>query len=68
MYFADKGLKQIERASMDGGLREMLFSTGLDSPEGLAVDWVNRKLYWTDRGWVLDRQMTYTFLKICLFH
>ncbi|KAI7801842.1 putative pro-epidermal growth factor, partial [Triplophysa rosa] len=50
VYFADKGLKRIERASMDGGLREMLFSTGLDSPEGLAVDWINRKLYWTDKG------------------
>lgn len=50
VYFADKGLKRIERASLDGGFREMLFSTGLDSPEGLAVDWVHRKLYWTDRG------------------
>ncbi|RXN22124.1 pro-epidermal growth factor-like protein [Labeo rohita] len=50
VYFADKGLKRIERASLNGGFREMLFSTGLDSPEGLAVDWVHRKLYWTDRG------------------
>ncbi|KAA0709466.1 Pro-epidermal growth factor [Triplophysa tibetana] len=50
VYFADKGLKHIERASMDGGVREMLVSTGLDSPEGLAVDWINRKLYWTDIG------------------
>ncbi|XP_048032997.1 pro-epidermal growth factor [Megalobrama amblycephala] len=50
VYFAEKGLKRIERASLDGGFREMLFSTGLDSPEGLAVDWVHRKLYWTDRG------------------
>uniref|UniRef100_A0A8C1BTN5 Epidermal growth factor n=1 Tax=Cyprinus carpio carpio TaxID=630221 RepID=A0A8C1BTN5_CYPCA len=32
VYFADKGLKRIERASLDGGFREMLFSTGLDSP------------------------------------
>nr|XP_055034923.1 pro-epidermal growth factor [Misgurnus anguillicaudatus] len=50
VYFADNGLKRIERASMDGSFREILFSSGLDSPEGLAVDWVNRKLYWTDRG------------------
>uniref|UniRef100_A0A671PV14 Pro-epidermal growth factor-like n=1 Tax=Sinocyclocheilus anshuiensis TaxID=1608454 RepID=A0A671PV14_9TELE len=50
VYFADKNLKRIERASLDGGFREMLFSTGLVSPEGLAVDWVHRKLYWTDRG------------------
>ncbi|XP_067312647.1 pro-epidermal growth factor [Pseudorasbora parva] len=49
VYFADKGLKRIERASLDGGFRELLFSTGLHSPEGLGVDWVHRKLYWTDR-------------------
>lgn len=53
MYFASTVLKQIERADLDGGSREVLLTEGLDSPEGLAVDWVNRKLYWTDRGWVV---------------
>ena len=24
--------------------------TSLESPAGLAVDWVSRKLYWTDAG------------------
>jgi len=66
VYFADKGLKRIERASLDGGFREMLFSTGLDSPEGLAVDWVHRKLYWTDRGWATD-EYRHTSLTIYLF-
>ena len=23
---------------------------GLGTPEGIAVDWVNKKLYWTDTG------------------
>uniref|UniRef100_A0AAY5K2B6 EGF-like domain-containing protein n=1 Tax=Esox lucius TaxID=8010 RepID=A0AAY5K2B6_ESOLU len=50
MYFASTVVKQIERAGLDGGSREILIPEGLDSPEGLAVDWVNRKLYWTDRG------------------
>ncbi|XP_036423801.1 pro-epidermal growth factor [Colossoma macropomum] len=51
VYFASTERKQIERISMDGRSRELLLSTGLDSsPEGLALDWVNRKLYWTDRG------------------
>ncbi|XP_073777403.1 pro-epidermal growth factor isoform X1 [Danio rerio] len=50
VYFADKGLKHIERASLDGGFRELLVSTGLNSPEALAVDWIHRKLYWTDSG------------------
>lgn len=44
---------------MDGGLREMLFSTGLDSPEGLAVDWINRKLYWTDKGCLVIDNVVY---------
>uniref|UniRef100_A0A4W5JGK8 Epidermal growth factor n=1 Tax=Hucho hucho TaxID=62062 RepID=A0A4W5JGK8_9TELE len=53
VYFASTVLKQIERADLDGGSREVLLTEGLDSPEGMAVDWVNRKLYWTDRGWVV---------------
>ncbi|KAL6479722.1 hypothetical protein MHYP_G00107550 [Metynnis hypsauchen] len=51
VYFASPERKQIERISMDGESRELLLSTGPDStPEGLALDWINRKLYWTDRG------------------
>ncbi|KAI4872410.1 hypothetical protein NFI96_033211 [Prochilodus magdalenae] len=51
VYFASAERKQIERISIDGGSREQLLSTGPDSsPEGLALDWVNRKLYWTDGG------------------
>ncbi|KAL7863483.1 hypothetical protein SRHO_G00124670 [Serrasalmus rhombeus] len=60
VYFASPERKQIERISMDGESRELLLSTGPDSsPEGLALDWVNRKLYWTDRGGLdgQDREM-----------
>ena len=28
----------------------MIVGTSLESPAGLAVDWVTRKLYWTDAG------------------
>jgi len=29
---------------------EVVVSTGLISPDGLACDWVGRKLYWADSG------------------
>ncbi|KAL4641632.1 pro-epidermal growth factor [Arapaima gigas] len=51
VYFANTALLRIERAKLDGsGQVEVLVSEGLDLPEGVAVDWINRKLYWTDRG------------------
>ncbi|KAF4094118.1 hypothetical protein AMELA_G00009360 [Ameiurus melas] len=49
VYFADTESGQIESVSVGGGETEVLI-TDLVSPEGLAVDWINRKLYWTDRG------------------
>lgn len=37
---------------MDGSQRERLFEEAVDVPEGLAIDWIGRKFYWTDRGYV----------------
>jgi hypothetical protein len=37
---------------MDGSQRERLIEERVDTPEGLAVDWINRRFYWTDRGYV----------------
>lgn len=41
---------------MSGGSRRVLVSEGLDSPEGLAIDWIHRRLYWTDTGSVESRE------------
>ncbi len=32
---------------------EWYFSDDLSSPEGLAIDWLSRNMYWTDSG--MDR-------------
>uniref|UniRef100_A0AAQ5X4I0 EGF-like domain-containing protein n=1 Tax=Amphiprion ocellaris TaxID=80972 RepID=A0AAQ5X4I0_AMPOC len=50
VYFASTSQKTIERVDLNNRLRDVLVSDGLDSPEGLAVDWVHRKMYWTDKS------------------
>lgn len=49
LYFASTSQKTIERVDLNGGSRHILVSDGLDSPEGLAIDWVHRRMYWTDK-------------------
>ncbi|KAL1772528.1 pro-epidermal growth factor isoform X1 [Sigmodon hispidus] len=50
IYFAQRTLKWIERANMDGSQRERFIKEGVDTLEGLAVDWIGRRIYWTDSG------------------
>ncbi len=33
---------------LKGSNQTTLISSGLDTPEGMALDWVARKLYWTN--------------------
>uniref|UniRef100_A0A3Q1I1W3 Epidermal growth factor n=1 Tax=Acanthochromis polyacanthus TaxID=80966 RepID=A0A3Q1I1W3_9TELE len=55
VYFASTSQKTIERVDLNNRLRDVLVSDGLDSPEGLAVDWVHRKMYWTDKSKGLEK-------------
>ena len=53
IYWSEVALGLIRRVSFDNsfnGSAVETIVTGLSRPEQIAVDWVNRKLYWTDHG------------------
>lgn len=50
IYWADVKVKAITRAFMNGSEMERVVDLGLEMPEGLAVDWISRNLYWSDTG------------------
>ncbi|XP_039278794.1 low-density lipoprotein receptor-related protein 6 [Nilaparvata lugens] len=50
VYWTDNKLKTISRAFINGSQIKNIIEFGLDSPEGLAVDWVAHNLYWTDKS------------------
>jgi low density lipoprotein receptor-related protein 5/6 len=57
IYWTDISLEAIKRVSVSGAggaisapssTVSVIVSTGLMAPDGLACDWIGRKLYWTD--------------------
>ena len=50
IYWTDVASGNIQRALFDDSGTIEVVVRGLTSPEGLAVDWINKKLYWTDPG------------------
>ncbi|KAJ8023914.1 Low-density lipoprotein receptor-related protein 4 [Holothuria leucospilota] len=50
IFWSDVTLDRIKRVFTNGtGIMDVI-SSGLDSPGGLAVDWIGNKLYWADSG------------------
>eukprot|EP00106_Octopus_bimaculoides_P021308 XP_014788750.1 PREDICTED: low-density lipoprotein receptor-related protein 4-like [Octopus bimaculoides] len=50
VFWTDVSTDTIGRAQWDGSQSEIIIGSSLDSPAGLAIDWVGNKLYWTDQG------------------
>lgn len=50
VYWTDDEVRAIRRSSIDGSNATMLVTTEINHPDGIAVDWVARNLYWTDTG------------------
>ncbi|KAL4225514.1 Low-density lipoprotein receptor-related protein 4 [Mactra antiquata] len=50
VYWSDVTLDKIKRAYLNGsGIKEVV-AYGLESPGGVAVDWIHNILFWTDSG------------------
>lgn len=50
IFWTDVKAKAITRAYINGSHVERIIEFGLESPEGLAVDWLAHNIYWTDTG------------------
>ncbi|XP_052813760.1 low-density lipoprotein receptor-related protein 1-like isoform X2 [Mya arenaria] len=50
IYWVDTQTNSISRIRRDLSHREVVITEGINSVEGLAVDWISRTLYWTDAG------------------
>lgn len=50
IYWTDVKLKTITRAFINGSEVEKVIDLGLETPEGLAIDWIAHNLYWSDTG------------------
>ena len=52
VFWTDVSLEKIKRIRVTGDTRKVedVISEGLKNPQGLAVDWIAKKLYWTNLG------------------
>ena len=50
IYVTDDNKDIIYRVQQDGSHLVPIIQTGLERPQGIAVDWVANNLYWTDAG------------------
>ncbi|KAL1506053.1 hypothetical protein ABEB36_005485 [Hypothenemus hampei] len=50
IFWSDISIDKIKRAGVNGTGVTTIISSGLDSPGGIAIDWVHDLLYWTDSG------------------
>jgi len=48
IYWTDIKLKTITRVFINGSDIEKIVDLGLESPEGIALDWIAHNLYWSD--------------------
>lgn len=50
IYWTDEEVNKIQRAKLDGSQQADVLTTEIHNPDGIAIDWVARNMYWTDTG------------------
>ena len=50
IYWTDTTGRAIRRSNYDGSVEDTFIDRQMKFPEGLAIDWVSRNLFWTDSG------------------
>ncbi|KAG8306441.1 hypothetical protein J6590_046757, partial [Homalodisca vitripennis] len=50
LKLSNEKVQAIRRARMNGSGQEDLITTEVEHPDGIAVDWIARNMYWTDTG------------------
>ncbi|XP_060531905.1 low-density lipoprotein receptor-related protein 4-like [Cylas formicarius] len=50
IFWSDVSMDRIKRAFINGTQIETVVSSGLESPGGIALDWIHDLLFWTDSG------------------
>lgn len=50
LYWSDITGQTIKSANLNGSMVKEFIATDAKSAEGLTIDWINRKIYWTDSG------------------
>jgi hypothetical protein len=50
LYWSDITDQTIKSAKYNGSMVQEFIASNAKSVEGLSVDWINRKIYWTDSG------------------
>ena len=48
MFWTDWGKQIIAKAGMDGSNPQVIVHTNIEYPNGIAIDYHNSRLYWTD--------------------
>jgi len=50
LYWTDVGIEKILRIPMAGGQQEVIIDQDINTPDGIAIDWIYQNIYWTDTG------------------